>query len=160
MDDRYRLRPASLADTGAIAALETASFPDPWTPDQLATALRDECVVATIAESAQGDAVGYVMSRTVADEGEILSVTAAPAQRRRGIGRLLLDSAIADMQRLGARTAWLEVRRSNAAAQAMYAAAGFVPTGVRRRYYEHPVEDAILLRRDLTLDASRGAAGR
>ena len=153
MVERYQLRSASLADVAELAALEAASFPDPWTPAQLATALGDETVSATVAVSPNGEIIGYIIARTIADEGEVLSVTSAPGHRRRGIGRRLLDDALATMRRLGARTAWLEVRRSNEAAQAMYASAGFVATGTRRAYYQAPREDALVLRCDLTLSA-------
>ena len=145
MVERYRLRPAALADSAALAALEAASFSDPWTLSQLETALEDEAVTATIAEAPDAEVVGYVMSRTVADEGEILTITSAPAVRRRGIGRSLLDHALEGMTRQGARTAWLEVRRSNAAAREMYLRAGFVEAGIRRNYYRDPVEDALIM---------------
>ena len=46
---------------------------------------------------------------------------------------------------MGVRRATLEVRRSNVAAQRLYAAAGFKVTAVRRDYYTQPVEDALVL---------------
>ena len=46
---------------------------------------------------------------------------------------------------MGVRRATLEVRRSNVAAQRLYAAAGFQVTGVRRDYYTQPAEDALVL---------------
>ncbi len=159
MADHYRLRPASRADAPALAALEAASFPDPWSVEQLLTALDDEAVRGMIAESPSGGVVGYAISRTVADEGELLSVTAAPGVRRRGIGGLLLDDALAGMRAAGAATAWLEVRESNRAAQALYRRAGFVVTGSRRRYYQHPVEDALLLRCDLRPHGPAASSG-
>lgn len=160
MADPFRLRPASSADSAALAALEAASFPDPWSEAQLRTALDDDTVHGAIAETSAGEVAGYAISRVVADEGELLSVTAAPALRRRGIGRLLLDDALEAMVRRGARSAWLEVRASNTAAQALYARLGFVRAGTRRGYYRHPVEDAMVLRADLASRASRGANER
>lgn len=154
MADRCRLRRASPADVSALAALERAAFSDPWTARQLATAIGDEAVSAWVAEeSCGGDRtiVGYALGRTVADEGELLSIASAPSRRRRGIGRVLLDTALRDMVDRGATAAWLEVRRSNAGAQAMYRAAGFVEAGARRRYYAEPVEDALIFRHELAL---------
>ncbi len=154
MADRCRLRRASSADVSALAALGRAAFSDPWTPRQLAIAIGDEAVSAWVAEESDAvrrTIVGYALGRTVADEGEILSIASAPSRRRRGIGRVLLDTALADMVTRGAASAWLEVRRSNAAARAMYVRAGFVEAGTRRSYYAHPTEDALIFRRDLAL---------
>jgi ribosomal-protein-alanine N-acetyltransferase len=48
---------------------------------------------------------------------------------------------------------FLEVRESNAAARALYAARGFEPIARRARYYRKPVEDAIVLRLEMSSSA-------
>lgn len=144
-----RLRPASRADVAALAVLERAAFDDPWSVAQLTEALGWSGAIAFVVDGSRGIA-GYVLGRVVVDEGEILSIAVDPALRRAGLGRALLDGALAAMVDRGARAAWLEVRVSNAAARAMYGAAGFVAAGLRRGYYRQPPEDALVLRRDLT----------
>ena len=70
------------------------------------------------------------------------------AFRGLGVGEALLRAFLADVDAAPPLPAvYLEVRASNAAAQRLYARAGFVPAGVRRDYYEHPREDALVLRR-------------
>jgi ribosomal-protein-alanine N-acetyltransferase len=49
---------------------------------------------------------------------------------------------------LGAHRATLEVRTSNWRARQLYERLGFRQTGIRRNYYSHPVEDALILWRD------------
>ena len=49
---------------------------------------------------------------------------------------------------------------SNAAARALYDSAGFVAAGLRRGYYRHPEEDALVLRRELAVTASDRSALR
>ena len=65
--------------------------------------------------------------------------------RRGGIGeqmvRLLLDGLI---QR-GYLYTTLEVRKSNAAAIALYEKLGFVSEGIRKNFYEKPAEDAVIM---------------
>lgn len=156
MDGHCRLRPASSADIPAFAALERASFSDPWTPAQLQEALNWPGAIAVAAEGAGAAIAGYVLGRVVVDEGEILTIATDPVRRRSGIGRALLGAALSTMVQRGAHAAWLEVRISNAAARAMYQSAGFVAAGVRKGYYRRPVEDALVLRRDLTISASPG----
>jgi ribosomal-protein-alanine N-acetyltransferase len=82
----------------------------------------------------------------VADELQVVSLAVRPDARRRGVAdrmlRHLLAHAGGPVQR-----AYLEVRRSNRAAIAMYERFGFHTAGVRKGYYEHPKEDALLMER-------------
>jgi ribosomal-protein-alanine N-acetyltransferase len=80
------------------------------------------------------------------DEGEIANLAVAPDWRGRGIGALLLVTAITAARSRDATALYLEVRDSNDAARALYAAHGFLEVGRRRRYYRKPVEDALVLR--------------
>ena len=99
-----------------------------------------------VAEDGAGLA-GYVIGLSGADEGEILNVGVAPAQRRRGLGRALVAAMLADLAKRGAVTVYLEVRESNAPARALYSALGFEDIGRRRGYYRAPTEDAVILKR-------------
>lgn len=91
---------------------------------------------------------GYVVALDAADEGEILNLAVAPAGRRRGLGRALVEEILEVLAGRGVRSVYLEVRESNAPARALYAAHGFREVGRRSHYYRRPVEDAIVLRRD------------
>jgi ribosomal-protein-alanine N-acetyltransferase len=66
-------------------------------------------------------------------------------RRRRGIGQALLEAGLAAVRSRGGREVFLEVRASNAAAQALYLGHGFRPAGRRRGYYQRPSEDALVL---------------
>ena len=99
-------------------------------------------------ESAKGGSVlGYIVLAHVVDEAEIANLAVAPEWRGRGVGALLVDDAVAAAMEGGARVLYLEVRESNAAAQALYRSRGFVVVGRRHRYYRNPVEDALLFER-------------
>ncbi|SPH24989.1 Mycothiol acetyltransferase [Defluviimonas aquaemixtae] len=52
-------------------------------------------------------------------------VFVSPVMRQRGVGRALMDVAMAAARRAGMREMWLEVGAANAAARAAYARAGF-----------------------------------
>lgn len=156
MDGRCRLRPATSADLDALAQLERTAFSDPWTRSQLQEALGWEGAVAFVAEADDGAIDGYVLGRVVVDEAEVLTIATHPSRRRAGIGRALLAAAMTAMVQRGAVAVWLEVRVSNEAAIAMYRRAGFVAAGVRRGYYRRPVEDALVLRHELSHPASAG----
>ena len=83
-----------------------------------------------------------------ADEGEILNLAVAPAGRRRGLGRALVEAMLEALRTRGIRQVYLEVRESNSSARALYASRGFKEVGRRKAYYRRPVEDAIVLRLD------------
>ncbi len=153
MDGPCRLRPAARADIPAIARIELAAFSDAWTEAQLQATLGDTGALGLVAQEQDDILVGHLIGRILVDEGEILTLAVLPARRRRGIAAQLLRSALVAMAARGVGRVWLEVRASNTAAQALYAAHGFVPAGRRRGYYRDPVEDALVLRRDLSHDA-------
>jgi ribosomal-protein-alanine N-acetyltransferase len=88
---------------------------------------------------------GFVVSRLVAGELHINNVALRPEFRRRGIATLLLDGVLSAGRRKGSRTAFLEVREGNTAAQRLYLRCGFRVTGRRRLYYHDPAEDALLM---------------
>jgi [ribosomal protein S18]-alanine N-acetyltransferase len=126
-----------------VHAIERAVFADPWSTQDF----RD-CVVsdALFLVAEEKDAItGYVVAIDAADEGEILNLSVAPAGRRRGLGRALVEQVLDALASRGARHIYLEVRESNAPARALYAAYGFREVGRRKEYYRRPVEDAIVL---------------
>jgi ribosomal-protein-alanine N-acetyltransferase len=141
-----RIRAATSADLAAVAEIERASFPDPWSLDAFRAHLDD---VFLVAEAGHG-ITGYAVAWCLGPEAEILNVAVAPARRGEGTGRVLLDTVLAAIVRAGARRVFLEVRVSNAAACALYAGAGFREVGRRRGYYDHPQEDGLILARDVT----------
>ena len=152
------IRRAVRADLTGMLRIEQASFADPWTVESLATALSLERMQVLVAESAgegkaRGDAatglLGYVVALVLGPEAEIADLAVAPEARRLGVGRALLERVLGELGEAGARTVFLEVRESNQAARALYEASGFESIGRRRGYYRQPVEDALVLRREI-----------
>ena len=144
MDASFHIRPARTADVPRVVAIERASFTDPWSaPDfEECTTWAAPFLVAEVG----GEAVGYIVARHAADEGEILNLGVAAAWRRRGVGRALVETALDALRGHGVRSVFLEVRASNEVAQHLYAGLGFTQVGRRRHYYRVPVEDAVILR--------------
>ena len=78
----------------------------------------------------------------VADEAHVINVAVAPAERRRGIGRALVQTLLAYAREHAIAKVLLEVRAGNSAAIGLYRSLGFAEFNVRRRYYPDG-EDAI-----------------
>jgi ribosomal-protein-alanine N-acetyltransferase len=159
---RVRLERIAERDVGEVAAIDAATFPQtrpaeahvreelsrPWTRGWVARS------APSGNENDEGRVVGYLLSWHVVDELHILQVAAAVAERRKGIGRALVEEALAYAAGERVRLVLLEVRRSNAAAIGLYRRVGFVASGVRRGYYTDG-EDAVEM--VLELDPATGA---
>jgi ribosomal-protein-alanine N-acetyltransferase len=92
--------------------------------------------------------VGYFLALHAADEMHVLNVATLASQRRRGIGRALVDAALDYARAHQVRLLVLEVRASNDDAIRLYRRVGFARMGYRRRYY-HDDEDALEMHLEL-----------
>ena len=88
---------------------------------------------------------------------DLLTIATIPAARGRGVASLMLTELVSTARGVSCPDVLLEVRQSNEIAQRLYARHGFVPIGRRRRYYQAPPEDAVVMR--LTLRTRPGPVG-
>ncbi len=145
------LSEAASRDAAPIAALHAASFRRGWSEQEVEGLLTDRHVIAHRAMTGRTMA-GFIMSRLVEDEAEILSVAVAGSRRGRGLARNLLNLHLRRLAALGARAVFLEVDEHNAAAIRLYDRAGFREISRRPNYYPGAggkAVAALVLRRDL-----------
>lgn len=138
---------ATSADIAEIVAIERVAFSDPWSAASFREALGNPAVFFACARDAGRRVAGYVVAWFVADEGEIANLAVDPRRWGAGFGQTLLDAALDEGRRRGTAAVYLEVRDSNDRAKRLYHSRAFEDVGRRRGYYQHPVEDAIVLRR-------------
>ncbi len=136
------------ADVAAIEALERACFSEPWSEKSLRESLANPRYRILTAK-AEGRLIGYVSTFLVADEMNIANVAVDSEFRRLGVGKRLMDSAVILAKQNRMTTIYLEVRKSNEAAQELYRKVGFERGGVRKNFYDHPKEDGLIMRMDL-----------
>ena len=145
------LSEAASRDAAPNAALHAASFRRGWSEQEVEGLLTDRHVIAHRAVTGRTIA-GFIVSRLVEDEAEILSVAVAGSRRGRGLARNLLNLHMRRLVALGTRTVFLEVDEYNAAAIRLYDRAGFHEISRRPNYYPGPggkAVAALVLRRDL-----------
>jgi len=94
--------------------------------------------------------VGFLVARQVASEWELENIVVSTRERRKGIGKSLLDALLRAALQAHSDSVFLEVRESNQTARSFYEKAGFKQAGRRKGYYANPPEDAILYRLNVT----------
>ena len=133
------------ADLAEVMAIENAIYSHPWTRGNFADSLVAgyECRTWRM----QDELLGYFVLMVAAGEAHLLNLSVAPEHQRKGHGATLLREASAIARARGARGIFLEVRPSNAGAQALYTRFGFRRIAVRRGYYpaHSGREDALVL---------------
>ncbi len=135
-------------DLDQVMAIEERSFSTPWTRNLFLAEFRNRQIslmLVALSGAVGREVVGYIVCWVFVDEVHLLDLATNETFRRQGIGRRLVHAALRTAYQWGARKAFLEVRRSNAAAFALYEGLGFRQTQVRSEYYENPVEDAIVM---------------
>lgn len=133
-----------------IAGLEKVCFSDPWSENSIASELENRLSYWLVAE-VDGDVVGYIGSQSVLDGADMMNLAVAPEFRRQGIAEALVNALVAYLQQKGILALLLEVRASNVPAIALYERLGFEQVGRRPNYYRHPREDALIMRKELTI---------
>lgn len=144
-DPILTVRPARPEDLERIAILEDAAFEDSWPRDLLAYELthpRAFLLVACRGEDAP--LPGYVLFHRVAGEAELLRLAVDPPERRRGIGRVLVERGLERLRRESIQVCFLEVRMDNEPAIELYKQMGFERMGRRRGYYRDGTDALIL----------------
>jgi len=142
------LKSANEDDIERILEIERDSISPPWTHGALLGEIyRDDAFFAVAAEG--GDIIGFIILRGIADEGELFQIAVDKDARRRGAADMLMDAALDWARKNALRTIYLEVRKSNEAAIALYTKHGFKQTGRRKDYFTDPVEDATLMEKSL-----------
>ena len=117
------------ADTAPLATLHAACFSDAWDAMAIAGLLAGPGAFAIHCQD------GFVLARIAGGEAEILTLAVAPHARGKGLGRALLQAAIARAEEQGAHAMFLEVGSDNPHALALYAGLGFTKVGMRKGYY-------------------------
>lgn len=144
--DLVRYRAMTVGDVAAVAAVERASYPYPWSDGIFRDCLRVgyTCRVAEL----RGEIVAYGVLAVGAGEAHILNLCVLEDLRGRGLGRQMLKLLLERAAEAGAGDVFLEVRPSNTLAISLYQSVGFIPVGRRRAYYQGDGgrEDALVLR--------------
>ncbi len=144
--------PMRADEIDAVHEIERLSQPSPWPRPVFVEEMGREWARLVVVRERSGGAapvVAFANYWLVRDEVHLLNLAVHPTRRRRGLGRRLMDHLLEFARAHRCHYLTLEVRRSNAAAIALYEHYGFRPVGVRPRYYQDSREDAIVMALEL-----------
>ena len=148
------IRSGEMSDARDIAELHAQSFDIPWGLMEFERLLSEQNILShvAVAEEAGARVQGFVLSRLVGDEAEILSIAVDPRQRGKGLaGRLLAvhrESLV--LSQVG--VLFLEVEDGNSSAIALYKRYDFTQVSRREAYYrkaDGSAATALVMRRML-----------
>ncbi len=125
------LRPAGVADVPQLGALDAAAFAPHYrlTAGDLAEALLRSGTFVVAEQN--GQLVGYCFAAMVEEEGQITRLAVLPTARGQGIGRSLLNYALAYCQSQAASRVLINTQQSNEASLRLYEGFGFRRIGPR-----------------------------
>lgn len=138
------IRNMTLEDIQAVAEIEKQCFSLAWSEKSFRDSIVRDDTIFLVCEDK--DITGYIGMYLCFDEASITNVAVSPEYRKKGYGELLVMAAKEAAKATGAGAILLEVRVSNEPAISLYKKLGFEELGIRKKFYEHPVEDAIIMK--------------
>ena len=142
--NRMMIRPMTEEDLLQVETIEQESFSMPWSFDAFKSTLAQKDTLYLVA-CEEMQIIGYCGMYISFDEGEIPNVAVRSDFRNRGIGEVMLKELLLQAQERGVASVFLELRKSNEAAKCLYEKLGFETAGIRKNFYEQPVEDAVIM---------------
>ena len=131
-------------DLSQVCEIEKENFSLPWSEKSFLESMERTDTVFLVA-LVNEEVAGYVGCYCIAGTGEITNVAVKTSHRRKGIGGKLLEKLYEEGALLDTQEFFLEVRESNEAAIGLYLRQGFVKEGLRKNFYEKPVENAVIM---------------
>lgn len=125
--------------------IETRAHAFPWSEKTFATNQGERYLNLRLL--VDDTMAAFAITQVVLDEATLFNIAVDPQWQRQGIGRMLLEHLISELEKRDVLTLWLEVRASNHAAIALYESLGFNEATIRRNYYPTATgrEDAIIM---------------
>lgn len=131
-------------DLAQVAEIEKQIFSMPWSEKAFSDSLNSENTIYVVAEE-DGKVKAYCGMYLSFEEGNITNVAVAPEYRRKNIAQRMLDYIMEEAKKKGITDIFLEVRETNTGAIALYEKNGFKEAGIRKDFYEKPVENALIM---------------
>lgn len=140
-----RIEKLKRRDLRKLLPIESAVFPEPWSPEVFNSelALRKGRLYRAAWDGEE--MAGYIGFLIVDDEAHMTTIATAPAYQRNGVAITMIVDALRTLRAGGVKHISLEVAANNRPAQNLYRRFGFAPVGVRKNYYPVTGQDALVM---------------
>lgn len=150
--ENVSIRLMNLSDICDVVKIENESFSMPWSYEAFEESLSKDYAVFYVAEIKDNDVfqiAGYVGVYHLGSECDITNIAISSSYRRMGIAELLMKAVedygfLNNVERVN-----LEVRESNIPAINLYKKMKYENIGIRKNFYEKPIENAVIMIRKL-----------
>lgn len=140
--------PESFANSLYDVANTGFSKGSPWTVEQIQESQSSPNTLITYA-TIEDKVVGFIMASATAEMADIFMVVVSADYKKQAIGTKLFEAFIQTCREIAIREIILETRKSNTPAIRLYERVGFTTVGLRKAYYSSPIEDAIIMKREI-----------
>lgn len=139
---KLSMRPATEDDLPQILKIENLCYPSPcvaWTAESMVGEIQKPFSHFLLLTDDETDSVvaGYIVYWMLFDECHILNVAIDPQWRGLGLATLLVRNAINAALKKELQRVFLEVRKSNTGAVALYQKLGFFIDHIKPAFYEN-----------------------
>ena len=142
------IKEMTIEDFKAIEDILQTEFDEFWTPSILKSELKNNLSKYIVAKK-ENQIVGFAGIIILPDDVEITNIVTRKNERKKGIGKLLLDKLIQMAFELK-KDISLEVNEENLEAINLYKKADFKEVGIRKKYY-NGINDAIIMTKKFTI---------
>jgi ribosomal-protein-alanine N-acetyltransferase len=142
------IRPMSLEDLDSVLILENQLFSCPWSYESYCFELKDNPFGHYVVLDEQG-IKGYMGLWLNEDALQLTTIGVDPQVQNQGLATAMIHYMLEFASKNQVSVITLEVRVSNEKAIRLYEKVGFKKVAMRKQYYSHPDEDAILMMNQL-----------
>lgn len=140
------IREMTLEDVDRVCELEEMAFSMPWHKESFVEMIENKDALYLVADDEYAGVIGCCGVRSIVGEGDITNVVVYPDFRKKGVAYEMLSQLLLRGEKdFGIKEFTLEVRYSNMGAIHLYEKLGFLSEGVRKNFYEEPLEDALIM---------------
>jgi ribosomal-protein-alanine N-acetyltransferase len=142
----------SINDAEIISQIHQSCFDDGWSEKSFFEMLSQNAFFGFFSK----EKTGFILGKIVCEEIEIITICVLPNFRRRGIGKLLMETIDVHAKTCSVDRIFLEVSEDNVIAQKMYKNFGYKEIAERRGYYQTQTcrKNAIIMMKNATLNNS------
>lgn len=114
-----------------------------YTDEYLSTGISRKFVL-----TADNKVVGFLEYEVLFDDAEIFMIAVHPDFQKKGLGKMLMEFCLKNLQKEGVKSVYLDVAANNTKAIDFYRKFGFYTVYIRKEYYRDGT-DAYLMKKDI-----------